>query len=242
MLLVILFSALAGIIGTGLGGLVGVLWGNKSENAVSVLLGFAGGVMLSVVCFELMPEASRLAGLPLTLSGLVIGICVILLLSDSISRYSRVWESGNSMRKTGWIMLAAMALHNFPEGIAIGAGGVESLRLGITLALAIALHDLPEGMAVSLPLSAGGVKKGKSFLLAVFSGVITLFGGIVGVSLGTISPKVIATCIASAGGAMLYVTCQEIFPQILTEKRKYPPLAIIVGIVAGFVLSQLPGA
>jgi ZIP family zinc transporter len=182
---VILFSAAAGICGMGLGGLASsILLKRPSNNMACWLLSFAAGIMVSIVCFGLVPEAFELAGAAASVSGLLLGIVIIMALNRIIGRItgkkeklkvhhlhgepyheSHIVNDRARMFHSGILMIIAISLHNVPEGIAIGAGGSYDLRLGAILAIMIALHNIPEGMAVAAPLLAGGVNRRKVVFL-----------------------------------------------------------------------------
>jgi ZIP family zinc transporter len=258
---IIIFSAIAGIFGTGLGGLVSVvLFKRSSETMTCWMLSFAGGVMTSIVCFGLVPEALELADITVSISGLIIGIVIIMALSrmvDSITETrgdklkihetheelyheSRIIHDNSRILRSGMLMLMAISLHNIPEGIAIGAAGSHDLRLGLLLAFMIAVHNIPEGMAIAAPLLFGGIKWKKVVFLTALSGAPTLLGGIIGRLIGNISDFAVAISLSAAGGAMLYVVFCEIMPQsvVMTKDRKVL-LVTLLGIIIGMIVTKL---
>jgi ZIP family zinc transporter len=93
----------------------------------------------------------------------------------------------NSMLKPGLLMFSAIALHNLPEGIAIGAGGSYDENMGLMLAVLIALHDIPEGISICVPLIEGGMSRKKAVWLTAVSGIPTFIGGFIGIIPGRIS-------------------------------------------------------
>lgn len=257
---IILFSAIAGIIGTGFGGVISIILGKRSSESTCWILSFAGGVMTSIVCFGLIPEAVDLDGMVTSIFGFVLGIIVIMFLNrliDSLSLKSedkrRIHQtheelyheerllSGNAnMMRSGILMFIAIALHNIPEGIAIGAGGSHDIQLGYLLALMIALHNIPEGMAIASPLLVGGVKRTRIIFLTALSGAPTLLGGIIGVLLGGISDTALAISLSSAGGAMMYVVFGEIIPQsVVMTKSRVTTLVLLLGFVVGLAISVI---
>jgi ZIP family zinc transporter len=151
-----------------------------------------------------------------------------------------VIENRLKMFRSGVIMLAAIGLHNLPEGIAIGAGGTLDFRLGMVLALTILIHNLPVGMAISAPLLAGGVKKLNVIALTALTGVPMLLGGLLGVLVGNISDTAVALSIAIASGAMLYVVFGEIIPQsVVMIKSRTVTIITLSGILLALALSML---
>ena len=269
----ILTTALAGVGGTGLGGLVGAMLQKDSNRTVSLLLSFAGGVMLSVVCFDLVAEAVETsASAPLVAIAIAIGVAVTYFLNYLIDRvtnpevahidanhpktaddldelihldhleahYARR-DSKLGLFVAGIVMACAIALHNVPEGMTIGASyaGNEGVmgRAAVVLAVIIGLHNIPEGMAVSVPLISGGMRKWKAVLLTAASGIPTILGAILGYWLGEIGPMGLTLSLGFASGAMLYVVFGEILPQsILRYHSKLPAFSTIAGILAGLLI------
>jgi len=241
---ILLLSAAAGICGTGAGGVLTVMLGRRSAGMLCGLLSFASGVMISVVCFGLIPEAIEISNMPTAISGLILGVVIIMPLNRlvDIAAEKRYRNSGLLLRKaflrSGLIMMTAIGLHNIPEGVAIGAGGSRDVQFGILLAVMIALHDIPEGMAIAAPLMAGGISKAKTVLLTVLSGAPTLLGGMFGLWFGNISDAAIALSLSAAGGAMLYVVFGEIIPQSSeTGKNRAAAVFALAGIIAGLMIA-----
>ncbi|NLG37468.1 MAG: ZIP family metal transporter [Clostridiales bacterium] len=228
-----LAAMVAGVAGTGLGGLWAFMPGSRSNGAARAMLLFASGLMTAVVCFELIPEALALSGLGPLIAGIVSGVAAVALLSALI-------PGEDAAARTGWLVAASIALHNLPEGLAIGAGYAAFPALGIRLALVIALHDLPEGLAAAAPLRTAGVAPWRVFLLCALTGVPTGVGGLLGAIIGRISARWVAVSMGFAGGAMLYVTCGEMLP--LTQRmgaERWQALWQIAGFAAGLLASSL---
>jgi len=255
---IILMSLIAGVGGMGLGGLITALFGGKSEKMTSIFLSFAGGVMVSIVFLELLPESIELSNIFVTIVGLILGIILVFALHSIMDKlsgtnkgsklhetFAEFFHSGDviskkpNMLRSGIIMLFAIGLHNIPEGLAMGtAGNYETL--GVTLALLIGLHNIPEGMAVSAPLIAGGLPKIKSIVITLMAGATTVIGAFAGVLIGGISDIAIALSFAVAGGSMLYVVIGEIIPQsIVSSKNRVPTIFALVGIIAGILFINL---
>ena len=277
---IIIITAIAGIGGTGLGGLIGAVLRRDSSKVISLLLAFAGGVMMAVVCFDLIPEAFMPEGATeafpvwLVIAGTVFGFAVVWLLNmwidnrtnpeivhidkdhpqtaddldelihaDHYNKHkNEKEEAGNGLFVAGLVMAAAIALHNMPEGMVIGAsyaGDAGSITggAGFIIAMVIGLHNIPEGMAVSVPLISGGMSKGKAIGITALSGAPTIIGAIFGYSLGLISPLWLSLSLSFAGGAMLYVVFGELFPEsFLIWKSKAPGAMALVGTLVGLLL------
>lgn len=138
-----------GTFGTTLGGILGVVIKKHSNKFLSFILSFASGLMMAVICFDLIPEALGISQLANVVIGIIFGIVVMiicdLLVEKKFSQNKKFTENNNALLKTGIIVSIGLAIHNFPEGLAIGSGFEASLKLGLSLALAICLHDIPEG-------------------------------------------------------------------------------------------------
>lgn len=254
---VILFSAFAGICGTGLGGMVSAAVGKRSADTMCWMLSFAAGVMISIVCFGLIPESVVLTSPLISVLGLVLGVIVIMLLNrlvdfitetgkkvhethEELYHEGRIIHEKTALLRSGTLMLIAIALHNIPEGLAIGAGGSHDIQLGILLAVMIALHNIPEGMAIAAPLIAGGVGRARVILLTTLSGAPTLIGGVIGVLFGNLSDTAIALSLSVAGGAMLYVVFGEIIPQaIVSTKNRVATIVTLAGVIVGMLVAMI---
>jgi len=269
----LLVTAVAGIGGTGLGGLIGAMLQKDSNRVVSLLLSFAGGVMLGVVGFDLIPEAVETGvGVGTVIAAVAVGVAVIYLLNYLIDRntnpevphidanhpktaddldeliHSDHFEMHRAHRDNklalfvaGMVMACAIALHNVPEGMTIGASYASSgAAMGgsaIVLAVLIGLHNIPEGMAVSVPLISGGMGRVKAVLVTASSGIPTVLGALLGFWLGEIGPLGLALSLGFASGAMLYVVFGEILPQaILMYHSKLPAFSTIVGLLVGLFI------
>jgi len=242
----LLFSAVAGILGFGLGGTASaVLLKRPSENATNLIMSFAAGIMVSIGCFSLIPEALALSGIWVSAVGIVIGVFVIMalnLLIDKVTEANRgdIVSGRKQILRAGVYMLAAISLHTIPEGIAIGAGSSHSIQLGAVLAVMIALHHIPEGMAIAAPLLTGGMGRGKVVCLTALTGAPALLGGFVGMTFGNISDLIVAVALSAAGGAMLFVMFAEVVPQTLAKTKSLKaPVMIMLGFLVGLVISQV---
>ena len=266
-------TAIAGVAGTGLGGLIGALFKKDSNRTVSLLLSFAGGVMLSVVCFDLISEAIETnVGIFIVIAAIALGVLVTFLLnylidrktnpevphidvnhpktaddldelihSDHLDMHHARKDNKLSLMVAGVVMACAIALHNVPEGMTIGAsyainGGVLG-NSALILAVLIGLHNIPEGMAVSVPLIGGGMNRAKAVIITALSGAPTIIGALLGYVIGDMSTLGLALSLGFASGAMLYVVFGEIIPQaILMYQSKLPAFSVIVGMFVGLII------
>lgn len=276
----VIITTIAGVCGTGLGGLIGAVLQRDSSKIVSLLLSFAGGIMLSVVCFDLIPEsfypngASGEMPLMLVIGGVILGYTVIYLLNYVIDKHTNpeiqhidadhphtaddlnelihadhfhVHVQNRAANNAGLfiagiVMACAIALHNMPEGMVIGASyardaGDISSGAGFIIAVVIGLHNIPEGMSVSVPLISGGMSKWKAIGITALSGAPTIIGAMLGYSLGLLSPVWLSLSLSFAGGAMLYVVFGELLPEaFLMWKSKAPGVFTLIGTLVGVIL------
>lgn len=269
----ILATTIAGVGGTGLGGVIGALLQKDSNRVVSLLLSFAGGVMLSVVCFDLITEAiATEVGIMTVISAVALGVAVIYLLnywidrktnpevphidknhpktaddldelihSDHYKVHHTQQGSRFSLLVAGIVMACAIALHNVPEGMTIGASYANNDGVmgssALMLAVLIGLHNIPEGMAVSVPLISGGMGRWKAVLVTALSGAPTILGALLGYLIGDMGVLGLALSLGFASGAMLYVVFGEIIPQaILMYHSKLPAFSVIFGMLVGLFM------
>lgn len=234
-----LFGLVSGLVGTGIGGLSAFFIKKASNRIMSTILEFSAGLMTAVVCFELLPEAFKLGGTLYTFAGILSGIFAIITIENALKR-SNLLKSGASsgLLRAGVLMAIAIALHNFPEGFAVGSGFEASMSLGITITAVIIIHDIPEGIAMAVPMRAGGFSKAKAFTYTLLSGVPMGLGALLGAALGELSSMLTATCLGFAGGAMLYIVYGELVPE---SKRLYlgrlSSLGNVLGILCGIIVS-----
>lgn len=279
-LTVTLMTLIAGVGGTGLGGILGALVRTESNRIVSLLLSATSGVMISIVCFELMVESLE-AAQSVFLDGAVFVVCIAVLVGmavvfllnwlidkrtegevphtasslhpkthDNIDELSHIDHYNQHLKEhapkrelwvAGVVIACAIALHNIPEGMSIGAsynidteGGVS---MALILAVLIGLHNIPEGMAVSVPLVAGGMKRIKAALLTAASGAPVVLGAWLGYWIGDIGAIGLAASLGFASGAMLYVVFGEIIPQaVLMYRSKVPAFFVIIGMLIGMII------
>jgi zinc transporter, ZIP family len=204
----------AGVIGTGSGAFIALFLKNPGKAMLSFILGFAGGIMLAIVLNDLLPESVAAGNFITAFAGLLIGALFILFLDLKMPHFHFFEATGDLPRfiRTGTILGLGIAMHNLPEGIAIGASYVASPAVGFTLALTIALHNIPEGIAMACPLCAGGLRLRWIVLYTAMAGLPMGIGAFLGATLGAISELVLSLSLGFAGGAMLYIIFGELIP------------------------------
>lgn len=237
---------IAGVLGTGLGGILGVVFCRDSVRITGLLVSFAAGIMLSVVCFNMIEEAiipenaGRQMNVFLVDAGIAAGFLMVWGLNDWIRSVRQEEQNINSgLLTAGIVMILAIAIHNMPEGMVIGASSAADSagKAGLLMAVVIGIHNIPEGMAVSVALAGGGMNRYKAVLLTSFSGLPTVFGAAIGWKLGTMGPVMLCLMLSFAAGAMLYVVMGELIPEALEMwHSKMIAAGILLGMLTGLVI------
>ncbi len=191
--------------------------------------------MTAIICFELIPEALEIANLLVVILGIIFGIIMMIICDIFVDKKfnKNTKTAKNSLLKTGIIVSIGLAIHNFPEGLAIGSGFEASIKLGLSLAIAICFHDIPEGISMAVPMKNGGMKPSKVIYYVVLSGITTGVGAFFGSIVGGISQEIIALCLAFSAGAMIYIVSGELTPE---SSKLYQGRMSAIGNLIGFII------
>lgn len=189
---------------------------------------------MAVICFDLIPEAMEINNIYGIIFGILIGI-ISMIYCDVIvqKKFNNKKLNNNDLLKTGIIVSIGLAIHNFPEGLAIGSGFESSISLGLSLAIAICLHDIPEGISMAVPMKNGGMSKSKVIFYVILSGITTGIGAFFGAIIGSISKTIISICLSFAAGAMLYIVSGELVPE---SNKLYKGRMTAIGNIIGFLI------
>ena len=222
----------------------------KSEKLLSASLGFAAGVMISVSTIDLYPHARalfvrghdvRVATL-LAVGYLALGLCAAFALDFFVPHDAFDEKTGavphKDLFRVGFISTMAIALHNFPEGIATFMAGYDDLALGASIALAISMHNVPEGISVAMPIYYATGSRRKAFLYALYAALAEPIGGLIAFSLlrPFISDMLMGAVFASISGIMIYISIEELIP----SSRQYGFARIgLFATLVGFCLMPL---
>lgn len=231
---------IVGGIGTCVGGLLSVMVGKPKDRTVAGMLSFAAGIMLSIISFDLMPEAYKIGGFFIVTLGLAVGLFIVFAAEKLIpTNWLKKYKGKKlSYMKMSLIIIISMSLHNFPEGVAVGSSAVYSENLGLKIAMLIAAHDIPEGMSVGVPLVMAGASPLSVVALTLLTGLPTAFGTVLGAMLGEISEFFIAFCLSAAASSMLYVSSNELIPEAsFLHKGKSNAVFLLAGFICGCYLS-----
>jgi ZIP family zinc transporter len=239
ILMGLLASLLAGL-ATGVGALPILFFKDVSDRVLDVMLGFAAGVMLAASSFSLLVPALEISDVWTVAVGFSLGALIIHLI-DRYTPHLHIWtgvEGPKSPRLSGlMLMVVAITIHNFPEGMAVGVsfGGGDVAR-GVLVALAIGLQNMPEGLAVAFPLVREGYSRTKSLGIATLTGLVEPVGGLLGVALVSLAEPVLPWGLAFAAGAMVFVVSDEIIPE---SHRKGFEREATFGLIIGFLVMMI---
>ncbi|WP_034849532.1 ZIP family metal transporter [Clostridium hydrogeniformans] len=227
---IVLLSSLISLIGTMMGASIGTFIKNPSKKFIASTMAFAGGLMLSVVVFDLIPEAIEQGGFLYTLVFYILGMLIIYLIEKAA-------HNKESYSKIAFITALGLMLHNFPEGIIMGCSFLSGKSLGVKTSIIIALHDVPEGLAVTVPLIASNKNIFKIILYVFITALPTALGALIGVFIGNVSEVFLGICLALASGIMMYVVFGELIPESNNLNNSIiNTISVLLGVTLGLVL------
>ena len=220
---IVLLTALGVGGATIIGALLGMVLKNVSHKFNDYVLGFASGIMLcaAVVGLIIPSITDKRLSIVITIIGIFCGAAVLNVIDKIVPHlhrfadkdYENHRESQNNINKL-LLFVLAIAIHNFPEGVAAGVGfGTGNNSEALTIAGGIALQNIPEGMVIIAPMLSAGVGKARTFAIAAATGVIEVVGTLLGYFAVSISTAILPFALAFAGGTMLYIISDEMIPE-----------------------------
>lgn len=235
------------LLSTSIGALPALVTRRISARAQDTLMGFSAGIMLAATCFSLLVPALRLAAeapRAKTVSGLAVAACVLgggaflHLCNRHIphEHFIKGQEGGPSVKQLRriWLFVLAITLHNFPEGLAVGAGiGSMDLKLAAPILVGIGLQDAPEGFVVAVALAGVNYTIRQALFVAFLTGVVEAVAALAGFAATSQVQGLLPWALAFSGGAMLYVISDEMIPE---SHRKDFAAEATAGLMVGFVL------
>jgi len=204
------------------GSLIGFAFRHLSHKFSDIILAFAAGVMLAAAVLGLIipsVEYGGKFGLLFAVSGIFAGAFTINIIDKIVPHLHKMVGSDIESHKNGGLskvllFVLAIAIHNFPEGIAAGVGfGSGDTSQALLIAGGIALQNIPEGMVIIAPMLAEGVSPKKTFIIAALTGVVEVVGTFIGFFAVSVSEAILPFALAFAGGTMLYVISDEMIPE-----------------------------
>jgi ZIP family zinc transporter len=230
---------------TAIGALPVLLVPALTKRAEGVLLGFGGGVMLAATAFSLIVPGTEVAmqqGASQALAALIMVIGILLggwclNFVHAHFPHEHFFKEEEHLERSNlaqiWLFIAAITLHNFPEGLAVGVSFADGkLAEGLPVAVGIGLQNIPEGLVVAVALLGQSYSVSYALWVSLLTGLVEPIGGLVGVSLSSLGTSVLPWGMAFAAGAMLFVISDEIIPE---SHRKGIEKQGTIGIMLGFV-------
>ncbi len=244
-----LWGGTAGLLATTLGAMPVLFLNGLKQKTEDVMLGAAAGMMLAAAAFSLLLPGlaagekftgSAVGGAGLVVVGMALGVMLMLGL-DQFTPHEHANTGpcgpGNERCNRVWLFVMAVAIHNLPEGMAVGVSFAQGdLSVGLPLATAIALQDIPEGLAVAMTLRSIGTSAWKSIGVAGLGGLLEPLGALIGVSLVGSSAMAYPIGLGLAAGAMLFVVSHEVIPE--THRNGHQTSATI-GLMVGFAIMMV---
>ena len=246
----VIYTALGVGLATVIGAGIGFLFKNISHRTQDGILGFASGVMLAAAIISLILPSIELGGnlgIIITVIGIFLGAIFLNLIDKVVPHLHKLSgtldaneENKNQLNKI-LLFVLAIAIHNFPEGIAAGVGaGSGNVANAITIALGIAIQNIPEGMVIIAPMIASGISKKRTFIIACFTGIIEVVGTFIGYFSIAISTAILPFALAFAGGTMLYVISNEMIPETHAHgNERFATYSLLVGFALMLALNAL---
>lgn len=236
---------------TVIGALIGFIFKKISHKFSDIVLAFAAGVMLAAAVLGLILPSLEYGGrfsLLITVLGVFAGAVCLDLMDKAVPHLHRLAgkdDEGHKNPAVNKVLLfvAAIAIHNLPEGIAAGVGfGAGDTAQALLIAGGIALQNVPEGMVIIGPMLAVGVPARKTFLYAALTGVVEVVGTLIGYFAVSVSQIILPFALAFAGGTMLYVISDEMIPETHAHgHQKGSTYALLVGFCLMLVSDVLLG-
>ena len=225
---------------TAIGTLPVLLFRTAPRRLMDAMMGFAAGVMTAAACWSLLVPAMAMGGLVPAVVGLLAGAGFIYAADQLLPHLHSEFpdEATAEGPRVAWrrstLLMLAITLHNFPEGLAVGVSyGGGDVGAATALAVGIALQNVPEGLAIALPLRRGGMSRGLAFFWGQLSAVVEPIAGVLGAVLVVVSAGILPYGMAFAAGAMLYVVVEELIPETV---RSGTTDVATLGFIGGFTV------
>ena len=236
---------------TVIGAVIGFCFKKISHQFSDIVLSFAAGVMLAAAVLGLILPSLEYGGdfgLLYTVGGLFAGaVCINLVdrIVPHLHKMAGAVEGGRDNTQLSRVLLfvAAIAIHNLPEGIAAGVGfGAGDTAQALLIAGGIALQNIPEGMVIIGPMLAAGVRPRRTFLIAMGTGLIEVVGTLIGYFAVSLASAILPFALAFAGGTMLYVISDEMIPETHAHgHERGATYALLVGFSVMLITDVLLG-
>lgn len=236
---------------TVIGALVGFVFKNISHKFSDIVLSFAAGVMLAAAVLGLVLPSLEYGGkygVIITVAGIFAGAICLNMIDKLVPHLHKlagtdIEEHYNSNLSKVLLFVTAIAIHNLPEGIAAGVGfGSGDTAQALIIAGGIALQNIPEGMVIIGPMIAAGVSAKRTFVIAMLTGLVEVFGALIGYFAVSVASVILPFALAFAGGTMLYVISDEMIPETHAHgSERGATYALLVGFCIMLITDVLLG-
>ncbi len=236
---------------TVIGSIIGFIFKGVSHKFSDIVLSFAAGVMLAAAVLGLIIPSIEYGGkygILITVIGIFVGAVCLNLIDKVVPHLHRLVgpdteEHHNSNLSKVLLFVTAIAIHNFPEGIAAGVGfGAGDNTQALIIAGGIALQNIPEGMVIIGPMLSAGVSVKKTFICAMITGLVEVAGTLIGYFAVSVASVILPFALAFAGGTMLYVISDEMIPETHAHgSERGATYALLVGFCVMLVTDVLLG-
>ncbi|MDD3223439.1 MAG: ZIP family metal transporter [Clostridium sp.] len=234
-IIITLFLCVVSLLGTLLGSALGLLFKKPTKGLMSVMIGLSGGLMMSVVVFDLLPESLLKTNFANVLGSIILGIAIIFF-GDTILKGNKSVIK-DATRQMALLTAVGLMIHNLPEGIIMGCGFAAGKSLGLKMCILISVHDIPEGLAVTAPMIVSGMDPLKTFLYTAVTALPTAVGVIIGIFVGNISQRILGLSLGLASGIMIYVVLFSMIPEAIKLKDGLEArFGILSGVMIGFIM------
>ncbi len=252
-------SALAGL-STAIGSALALFFRRTNRRFLAVALGVSAGVMIYVSFVEILPEAieslsesygerwGSWAGAGAFFGGLLVAAVIDRLIPAEHNPHEprpieqmSAEHSRRKMMRMGLFSALAIAIHNFPEGLAAFSAALTNPTVGVSVAVAVAIHNIPEGISVSVPIYQATGSRKKAFWLSALSGLAEPVGALVGYGLISVvfSEAVLGVALGSVAGIMVFISIDELFPAAREYGEGHLAIYGVIGGMAVMALSLL---
>jgi ZIP family zinc transporter len=231
------------VLGIVIGSIIGVIR-KPSEWTMMNMISFAAGTMLAISFMELIPEGIRLSSVIICALGILAGTIVMLALKKFIPHiHPRHYKKKHQkeFEIAAFYIFIGIFLHNFPEGMAVGIGGLSDFKISLVIAIAIAIHNIPEGICTSAPYFLVTKKRLESVLISFSTIIPTVLGFLLAYFLfPSISLAVMGFLISLTAGLMIYISCDELIPLSCDERTNHSAIfSLILGILTVVLLGLI---
>ncbi|MFH1473619.1 MAG: zinc transporter ZupT [Candidatus Aenigmatarchaeota archaeon] len=213
---------------------------NPKFSYLCVAFGFSAGVMIFVSFTELLAYGIRATNMLTAIIGFFGGILLIYLVDVSIPHiYEEEKHGMGKLKRTALMIALGIAIHNFPEGIAVMFSSITDARLGILIALAVALHNIPEGIAVALPIFYSTKSRKKAFWYSFLSGIAEPIGAILGFLFlyQFLNEFILGIILSAVAGIMVFISFDEMLPFVYKHKESNEHLSLLGMFLGMFMIA-----